>query len=104
MLNYNHNHYNMAEFQELNNTLAVNGGAVTTIINDNYLLVNMSDIFPANETFVEDLAVVSLQLQPAKSQCYIREGLQGTEWDTVRRNIPNGVLKDSNNDEVLVEG
>ena len=35
-------------FSKLNNKLAKNGGAVMAIIDDNYLLGNMDDIFVMN--------------------------------------------------------
>ena len=73
------------------------------IIDDSYLLGRMNHIFAANRTLAVDLAKVGLELQPAKSQCYIREGLRNAEWDEARGSIPNGVLKDTNGNEIIVD-
>ena len=60
----------------------------------------MERIFVANAIFAQNLAEVGLELQPAKTQCYIRDELRGAEWDAASGTIPNGVLKDSMGNEI----
>ena len=59
-----------APFRRLNKTLVEAGGAATAIMDDNYAMGPPSDIFPANEQLMVDLAVVGPELQPSKSCCY----------------------------------
>ena len=46
--------------------MAPNGGGVPAIIDDNSGVGRPADIFPANAAFAADLALVGLDLQPAK--------------------------------------
>ncbi|EJK47332.1 hypothetical protein THAOC_33955, partial [Thalassiosira oceanica] len=62
-----------------------------------------ADIFSTSNAFAADLALVGLTLQRAKSQCYIREGLRDDIWDALRGDIPNGVLKDRDGADVLLD-
>ena len=70
------------------------GGAATAIIDDNYAMGPPSVIFPANEQLKTDQAVIGLELQPAKSYCYIDVAHQDLEWHWLRGEIPEGVLHD----------
>ena len=45
-------------------------------------------IFSAHQIFGTDLFRVGLQLQPAKSQCYIAKAFKNDEWDHHRSDIP----------------
>jgi len=81
-----------AAFQNHRGALAPNGGGVAAIIDDNYGVGHPADIFPAHAAFTADLALVGLELQSAKSQCYIREGLRDANWDALRGDIPNGII------------
>ena len=60
-----------APFQRLNNILVAAVGAAMETMGDNYATGPPSVIFPANELLKSDLAFVGLELQPAKSCCYI---------------------------------
>jgi len=81
-----------AAFQNHRGALAPNGGGVAAIIDDNYGVGHPADIFPAHAAFAADLAQVGLELQSAKSKCYIREGLRDANWDALRGDIPNGII------------
>ena len=89
-------------FQKLNTRLAAVGGGVMAIINDNYTMGLPEHIFPASRAFASDLAEVGLELQPAKSKCYIKEEFRNAAWDVARGDIPDGVLKDVNGDPLTV--
>ena len=52
---------------------------------------------------IDDLDEAGLHLQPIKSQCYIAEDLRHAEWDGLRGDIPNGVLKNSNGEVVTAD-
>ncbi|EJK51883.1 hypothetical protein THAOC_28906, partial [Thalassiosira oceanica] len=91
-------------FQNLREYLAPSGGGVQAIIDDNYSFGRPDVIFEANKAFAADLAIVGLELQSAKSQCYIRPGLRDSNWDALRGDIPNGLLRDSSGEAVLVDG
>ena len=65
------------------------------IVDDNYAMGYPEHIFQAHQTFGYDLAEVGLQLQPAKSQCYIAEAFWRNKWGRHRGDMPNGVLKGS---------
>ena len=79
------------------------GGAATAIIDDNYAMGPPSVIFPENEQLKTDLAVIGLELQPAKSYCYIDAAHQDLEWHRLRGDIPEGVIHDGA-EVVLVDG
>ena len=69
-------------FKKYNTILLENGGtSVMVIIDDNYAMGYLEHIFSAHQTFGLDLVKVGLQLQPAKSQCYIAEAFGNAEWD-----------------------
>ncbi|EJK70875.1 hypothetical protein THAOC_07730, partial [Thalassiosira oceanica] len=91
-------------FQNLREYLAPSGGGVQAIIDDNYSFGRPDVIFEANKAFAADLAIVGLELQSAKSQCYIRPGLRDSNWDALRGDIPNGLLRDSSGEAVLIDG
>ena len=69
-----------APFQKLNDTLVAVGGATTAIIDDNYAMGPPSVIFLANEQLKTNLAIIGLELQPAKSCCYIDAAHRDLEW------------------------
>ena len=71
------------------------------IVDNNYLLGNMNNVFAVNKRFAEDLAQVGLALQPQKSKCFIREGLQAIEWDAAGGTTPNGVITYFNGDAII---
>jgi hypothetical protein len=81
-------------FQNLNNKLAPFGGGVMAIIDDNYIISPKEEIFEACKGFAADLTDIGLQLQPVKSACYIGEEFCNTEWDSLRGDIPNGLITD----------
>ena len=92
-----------APFQQLNSTLVAAGGEASAIMDNNYAMRPPSVIFPANEQLQRDLAVVGLELQPAKSCCYIDAAHQDNKWHRLRGAIPEGVLKDGV-EVILVDG
>ena len=71
------------------------------IVDNNYLLGDMNNVFAVNKRFAEDLAQVGLALQPQKSKCFIREGLQAIEWDAAGGTTPNGVITYFNGDAII---
>jgi len=75
-----------------------------SIIDENYTMGLPHQIFAVNNAFAEDLLEARLQLQPAKSQCYILEAFRDAEWDKLQGNILNGVLKNSDGDAVAIDG
>ena len=91
-------------FLKLCTTLADCEGGVTVIIDDNYIMGLKEHIFAANQEFVEDLLKAGLELQPAKSQCYIVEPFRDAEWDALRGDIPNGMLKNSDSEAATLDG
>ena len=82
-------------FQALNRRLAPHGGGVMAIVDDNYAMGPPEAVFPAKDEFAVNIAKVGLELQNSKSQCYIRNEYRNGEWDELRGEVPNGVLKDS---------
>ena len=46
-----------------------------------------------NRGMTENLKEVGLKLQPSKSKCHIAAVHRDDEWDRMRGNIPNRVLK-----------
>ena len=74
------------------------------IIDDNYSLGPPEVIFQANKDFAHALKDVGLELQPAKSKCYISEEHRDEQWNTLRGNIPNGTLKDKEGADILEGG
>ena len=91
-------------FQRCNRMLAEHGGALTAIIDDNYINGPPAQAFEANRMLAEDLKEVGLELQPAKSKCHIDAAHRDDEWERVRGDIPNGVLKTAADEVVLVDG
>ena len=74
------------------------------IIDDNYTMGPPQHIFTAHQTFGNDIKEVGLELQPAKSQCYIAEEYRNEEWDRLRGDIPNGVLTNSDGNAITIDG
>ena len=74
------------------------------IIDNNYLLGPPNRIFPIKDALASDLAEVGLELQPRKSKCYIADEYRDAEWDRLRGEVPNGVLKETNGDVILKDG
>lgn len=92
-----------AAFQRLNDTLHPSSGVVMAIMDNNYTLSPPGVNFDTTQQLSADLAVVGLELQPAKSCCYIADEFRSNNWDTLRGAIPEGVLMD-NGEPVLVDG
>ena len=90
-------------FQKLNNALVVVGGASTAIIDENYAMGPPSVIFLANKQLMTNLAAIRLELQPAKSCCYIDAAHRDNKWHRLRGEIPDGVLNNGVK-VVLVDG
>ena len=63
-------------------------------MDNNYAMGPPIVIFPANEKLKSDLVVIGLELQPAKSCCYIEAAHQNGEWHRLQGAIPEGALKD----------
>ena len=61
-------------------------------------------ILAVNKAFAEDLIEAGLQLQPAKSQCYILEAFLDAKWDELQGDILNGVLKNSEGETATLDG
>ena len=66
-------------FQNLHTTLADCKGGVSAIIDVNYIMGPKEHIFAANQDFAEDLLKAGLEIQPAKSECYIAEPFRDAE-------------------------
>ena len=81
-------------FQKLNDTLVAVGGAATAIIDDNYAMGPPSIIFLSNEQLKTNLAIIGLELQPAKSCCYIDDAHRDLEWHRLWGDIPEGGIRD----------
>ena len=90
-------------FQNFFITLSDYEGGVTVITDDNYIMGPLEQIFAAKKAFAEDLLEAGVELQPAKSQCYIAEPFWDAEWDTLRGDIPNGVLKNLDSETVTLD-
>jgi hypothetical protein len=82
-------------FQNLNNRLDPFGGGVMAIIDDNYIICPKEKIFEACKGFAADLTNPGLKFQPGKLACYIAEEFCNTEWDSLRGDIPNGLITDA---------
>jgi hypothetical protein len=82
-------------FKNLNNRLAPFGGGVMAIIDDNYIIDPKEEIFEACKGLAADLTDVGLKFQPGKLACYIVEEFCNTEWDSLRDDIPNGLIADA---------
>ena len=91
-------------FQKLNATLKEAGGGAMAIIDDNYSLGPPELVFNSNKVFALDLSCAGLELQPAKSKCYIRDDYRDDNWNRVRGDIPNGTLTDNNGNDILFNG
>ena len=61
-------------------------------------------VFDANKTFDSQLKEVGLELQPAKSKCYISAEHRNGQWDIFGGEIPNGTLKDKNGNDITEDG
>jgi hypothetical protein len=81
--------------QNLNNRLAPFRGGVLTIIDDNYIIGPKEEMFEACKGFATDLTDVGLKFQPGKLACYIAGEICTTEWDSLRGDIPNGLINDA---------
>ena len=68
-------------FQRCNRMLAEHGGALTAIIDDNYISGPPAQAFEPNRRLTEDLKEVGLELQPAKSNCHINAAHRDGKWD-----------------------
>ena len=82
--------------------LAEVGGGISAIIDDSYAFGPPRELFAANNQFAIDIAKVGLESQPSKSKCYIDEAHRDEEWNTLRGNIPEGILK--NDDGTPITG
>ena len=91
-------------FQNLNKTLKEAGGGAMGIIADNYSLGPPAVIFKTHTTFARELNEAGLELQPAKSKCYVSEDHRDDAWNEMRGDIPNGTLKDRDGLDVLEGG
>jgi hypothetical protein len=65
------------------------------IIDDNYIISPIEEIFEACKRFAANLTDVGLKFQPRKLACYIAEEVSNTEWDSLRGDIPNGLITDA---------
>ena len=74
------------------------------IVDDNYSIGPPETIFAAQPQFAADLAEVGLQLQSDKSKCYIASQYRNEEWDTLRGEIQNGVLKSTSGEVIMNDG
>ena len=84
--------------------LAEHGGAITAIIDNNYINRPPTQAFEPNRMLAEDLKKIGSELQPAKSKCHIDAAHRGGKWDQTRGDIPAGVLKTEAREEVMVNG
>lgn len=50
-------------------------------------------VFPAIDTFAENLKIAGLKFNHRKSQCYIAEDHRDEEWEELHGDIPNGVTE-----------
>jgi len=66
------------------------GGGVTVILDDNTTLALREVIFTLAKQLAEDLALVGLELQPAKSKAFITEHLR-KEYDTIINLLDPGI-------------
>ncbi|KAL7526851.1 hypothetical protein ACHAWF_001937, partial [Thalassiosira exigua] len=89
-------------FQRFIRTLEVVDGGVVAIIDDNHALGLPRALFATNQVFVQDLAEVGLEAQPAKVQCWIRDEDQTASWHQHRGAIPEG--KRTLGDGTIVRG
>jgi hypothetical protein len=51
-------------------------------------------IFTLAKQLADDLALVGLELQPAKSKTYITKHLRDERWDELRGDVCNGTIED----------
>ena len=70
------------------------GGGVSVILDDNTTLAPREVIFTLTKQLADDLALVGLELQPAKSKAYITEHLRDARWDELRGDVSNGTIED----------
>ena len=90
-------------FQRLNTTIQPSDSVETAIMDDNCTLGPLGVIFDVTGQVSADLAGVGIELQPAKSCCYIADEYISNDWDTPRGAILEGVLMDGS-EPVLVDG
>jgi hypothetical protein len=90
--------------QWCNRLLVKHGGAITAIVNDNYINRPPAQAFEANRIIAEDLNEVGLELEPVKSKCHLDAAHRDNEWDRMRDGIPNGVPKTAADEVVMVNG
>ena len=69
------------------------GGGVTVILDDN-TTAPREVIFTLAKQLAEDLALVGLELQPAKSKAFITEHLRDERWDELPGDVCNGTIED----------
>ena len=66
---------------------------MTAIIDNNYINGPLVQAFEANKILAKDLREVGFELQPKKLKCHLDAVHRNSEWDCLRGDIPNGVLK-----------
>jgi hypothetical protein len=64
------------------------------ITDGNYIIGPKEKIFEACKGFAADLTDAGLELQPGKLACYIAKEFPNTNWDSLRGDIPNGLITD----------
>ena len=89
--------YSLAQNRAMQNhreRVEAEGGGVTVILDDNTTLAPREVIFTLAKQLADDLALVGLELQPAKSKTYITEHLRDERWDELRGDVCNGTIED----------
>ena len=82
--------------------MAEQGGGLTVIIDDNYIIGPPVIAFETNRTLVEDPREVGFKLNAKKSKRHIDSAFRDDAWEHMRGNIPNGVLKKANGEVMMV--
>ena len=62
------------------------------ILDDNTTLAPREVIFTLAKQLAEDIALVGLELQPAKSKAFIPKSPRDERWDEIRGDVRNGSI------------
>ena len=91
-------------FKMCDRMVAEHGGGLVAIMDDNYITGPPAQAFEANKHLMAELKGAGLELQPKKSKCYIDAAHRDDEWDRMRGDIEDGILKTEKGEEVRVNG
>ena len=86
----------------MNNRLKAEGGGAAAIIDDNYIIGTQRVIFEINAEFAGDFASKVLESRPSNVESWNTESNKPDEWDELRGDLPERILRDKARKSILV--